>query len=536
MGVLMGRYVNPGNDGFSQIVQSDYVDKTDLVHVFDSTVETMDKLVMVSRPRRFGKSFAAQSLAAFYSCGCDSRGLFQDCAVARHEGWDRHLNAYNVIVLDMTEVIQESGVEDVVGGISRMLLPELRAITSGAGDAAANEGGVLKSAIIDVVRATGRKFVFVIDEWDAPYRLARNNKVAQDTYAEWLRGLFKSNTFTPVAVAGAYMTGILPIKKYNHQSAVSDFQEYTMVDPADYAPYVGFLQEDVELLSERFGMDMADLRRWYDGYALRNKDASFSVYAPYSLMRACKRGRTGTYWPSTETFELLRDYIEMDFDGLQTDLVRAIGGKSVPVDPSHFQNDMTSIESRDDVLTLLIHLGYLTYDEQSGMARVPNEEVRGELARTVRGSRHPKLAEMMRDSVRLLDDIVSMREQEVGEALRRVHNRDCTPLFYNNEQALRAVVKSALVAAIDSYARVEELPGGRGLADIVYLPKHGSQMPALLVELKWNKPVDAAIDQIHKRGYPAPLRDLDVPILLVGVTYDPKTDEHICHIEVDGEG
>lgn len=528
----MGRYVNPGNEGFATIVRSEYVDKTGLVSLFDGSLDSMDKLVLVSRPRRFGKSYSAQSVAAFYSCGCDSRALFEGRAVARRPRWDARLNKLNVVLLDMTEVIQAVGVDDVASGVARMLLPELRQIVADAGDRAAGGGDVLTSALMDVVEATGRKFVFVIDEWDAPYRLARDNKPAQDAYAEWLRALFKGGVFTPFAVAGAYLTGILPIKKYNHQSAVSDFQEYTMVKPGAYAPFVGFTQDEVDVLCGVHGLDAADVGKWYDGYDLYSKEASYSVYVPFSVMRACRMGKTGSYWPSTETYELLREYIEMDFNGLQSELVQAIGGRSLSVDPDGFQNDMTSIECRDDVLTLLVHLGYLSYDLDTGMARVPNDEVRSELARTVARSRHPKLMALVRESTQLLEDLVAMREGEVARGFARVHDRDTSPLFYNNEQALRSVVKSALISAVDEYARIEELPGGKGFADVAYLPKRGSQLPALVVELKWDKPVESAIKQIRDQGYYEPVCGLDVPLLLVGVSYDPKTKGHRCRIDL----
>ena len=529
----MGRYVNPGNEGFVGILQGRYVDKTGLIRVFGSTLNVTDKkLVMVSRPRRFGKSYAAQALAAFYSCGCDSRTLFEGLEVARHEGWDAHLNRLNVVKLDMTEIIELAGSTDVVPTLREVLLAELRDVIPDAGTRHVGKGSPLKDALWDVVKATGSKFVFIIDEWDAPYRLAKADKAAQDAYAEWLRALFKGLTFTPEVVAGAYMTGILPIKKYNHQSAVSDFREYTMVAPVAYAPYVGFTEGEVEGLCEEYGMDLADVKRWYDGYDLRGVGETYSIFAPYSLMRACEAHATGSYWPSTEAYELISVYIEMNFEGLQDDIVRAVGGASVKVDPDGFQNDMVTIRSRDDVLTLLIHLGYLTYDARTRTARVPNDEVRAELARTVGRSRHPRLVELMRESARLLDAIVAMDEDAVAAGFARVHERDTTPLFYNNEQALRAVVKSAMVAAVDDYARIEELPGGKGFADVVYLPARGSLQPAIVVELKWDKPVDAALEQARERRYAEVLDGLDVPVLLVGVTYNPQTKEHYCRIEL----
>ena len=488
----------------------------------------MRKLVLVSRPRRFGKSYAASMLSAYYSAGCDSRHVFEGLAIARDATFERHLNAYNVVNLDMTEVIHAAGVRGAVEEVSRLLLPELRSLAPDAGQSDAGMGNELTSTLFDVARKTGRKFVFVIDEWDAVYRLAKDDQQAQDTYAEWLRALFKGGTFTDTTIQGAYLTGILPLKKHGHQSAVSDFREYTMVRPGDYAPYVGFTQEEVVALCARHDMDLADMRRWYDGYDLPKAGR---LYAPYSVMEACAHGETGSYWVSTEAYESLRPYIEMDFDGLQTDIVRAIGGGSLHVDPDTFQNDMTSIRVKDDVLTLLVHLGYLTYDTTSHTVRVPNAEVRAEMARSVARSSHPKLLELMRTSVQLLDDITNLREDAVAAGFAHVHDRDCSPLFYNNEQSLRSVVKLAYFAYKDNFTQFEELPGGKGYADLVYLPKKDSGMPIFVIELKRNDSAEGAIAQIKNRDYPAQLKDRNEEILLVGINYDAESKEHTCVIE-----
>ncbi len=532
----VGRYVNPGNEGFEQVVRAKYVDKTGLITLFDSTVETSEKLVMVSRPRRFGKSYAAQSIVAFYSVGCDSRALFERLEVSRRDGWDEHLNEYNVLSLDMAEIMQAAEGADAVGAVADAVLPELRELAPGAGSGASGKKSEVAAALWDAVKATGKKFVIVIDEWDAPYRLAQGRRDAQDAYADWLRALFKSNTLTPVVVAGAYMTGILPIKKYAHQSAVSDFDEYTMVDPAQYVPYVGFTDREVQTLCTKYGLDIADVRRWYDGYDLpafnpkAGEPTHQATYAPYSVIRACARRRTGSYWPSTETFEELRHYIDMDFEGLQADVLRLIGGEELRVNPSRFQNDMTSVRDRDDALTLLVHLGYLCYDIGSGKARVPNEEVRGELRNATEASRHPRMAQVMRDSMRLVEDVLAHDEEAVAAAIGRAHDAACAPMHYNGELALRAVVRAALVAAVDEWTVVDELPSGHGYADVAYLPRRDSGRPALLVELKWDAPVRAAVDQVLDRDYPQVLRDLGVPILVMAVTYDAKTKEHSCRI------
>ena len=529
----MGMYVNPGNAGFTGIVSDEYVDKTGLIALVSSVIGTPRKLVCSTRPRRFGKTFAAESLVAYYTCGADSRGLFEGLEISRDPSFEEHLNAYNVVHLDMTAF---RGAADVAEAVKAVLLPELRGLCPSAGKDCPDPSLELVSALADAVSATGRRFVFVIDEWDAPLR-ERRSRASQEDWVYFLRLLFKNATFTADAIAACYMTGILPIVRYGTQSALSDFDEFTILSPGAYAPYVGITETEAEELAERHGMDMAELRRWYDGYELPYVDRGtrerrvVRAYAPYSVMRACARGEVGPYWTSSEAFSSLLTYVDLDFDGLQQSIVQALGGARVPLRTGKFENSIHDVASADDALTLLCHLGYLCYDAETRTARVPNEEVRAELSDAVAQSRHTEVARIVRESQALLETTWDMDEEAVAEAISHAHDDGCAPAFYNNEQALRAVVKSAYIAAADHYATVEELPSGRGLADVVYLPRRGDSAPALVVELKWDRSPEAAVAQVRERDYPAVLRGFGGPILLVGVTYDRKSKRHVCRIE-----
>ncbi|MBR3328420.1 MAG: AAA family ATPase [Atopobiaceae bacterium] len=525
----MGMYINPGNEGFAEIVAEGYVDKTGLIELVNKVISTSRKLVVVTRPRRFGKTFAAKSLVAYYSCGCESRALFDGLQIASEPSFERHLNAYNVVRLDMTAF---SGADDVAGAVTKRLIEDL--VRELPGVQIRTEA--IDLALTDVVEATNRKFVFVIDEWDAPLR-ERRSKASQEGWVYFLRLLFKNMNLTDKVVAAAYMTGILPIVRYGTQSALSDFREYTMLSPDSYAPYVGFTQRDVEELVSGSGIIMDELRRWYDGYELPYYDEDTGehslvrCFAPYSVTEACNRHNVGSYWVSSEAFESLCLYIDMDFDGLQQAIVQAVGGASVRVDTGTFENDMHELASRDDVLTLLCHLGYLVFDSASSTAHIPNEEVRAELRRAVGRSRHAAIARIVRESDALLRATWDMDEDAVAKGIAHAHDGGCAPVFYNDEQSLRAVVKSAYIAAIDRYATIEELPSGRGLADVVFLPKRGDLAPAIVVELKWSRSPGTAMEQIRNRDYGRVLRDWDGPTLLVGITYDPKTKNHVCRIE-----
>jgi hypothetical protein len=275
-------------------------------------------------------------------------------------------------------------------------------------------------------------------------------------------------------------------------------------------------------------VDFEEMKRWYDGYAFRKIK---SVYNPNSVMRAITSGEFASYWTRTETYEALKIYIDMDFDGLKESVVQMLGGMRCHIDTGAFQNDMTSIKSKDDVLTLLVHLGYLAYDMESESVHIPNEEIRREFIRAVKAGKHKELVRLIQNSDQLLEATLDMDGEAVGEIIEEAHNAGCAPIFYNNEQALRSVIRFAYISSVDEFLRVEELPSGRGYADVVYIPKKGSSMPIMVVELKWNKPVESAIDQIKNRNYPQALGDYGSDILLVGVSYDDKTKKHSCRIE-----
>lgn len=524
----MGTYLNPGNEGFQKILQTEYVDKTGLITLINNTVGTMDMLTCISRPRRFGKSYAAKMLSAYYDCSCDSHKLFDGKEIARTKGYLKHMNQYHVLNLDITSFISEAAGKalplfDVPGMILDAVYREL---TESYPEL---EGKSLTDALIGCVEKTGREFVFIIDEWDALIREAKGDGAVQKRYLNLLRGWFKNNSFTPKVVAAAYMTGILPIKKDGSQSAISDFLEYPIFDPGAFAEFTGFTEAEVRALCEGNGMSFGEARSWYDGYDFPGVGA---VYNPYSVMMAMRKKKFGSYWQKTSAAESLLTYINMDFEGLQEIVARLIGGEEIQVRTSRFANDFETFRSRDDVLTLLIHLGYLTWHAEDGTARIPNEEVRTEFEEILEGTgASPRWMELISRSRKLLEDTIGGNEDAVARAIEEIRATQYAPTFYNNEQALRYVVKFAYIAAVDQYLKIEELPSGKGIADVVFLPKQKSMLPALVVELKWNKSSEGAVEQIRENNYPAVLKDYCGKIVIAGINYDEKTKKHSCVIE-----
>lgn len=533
----MGTYLNPGNSGFLRIESNNYVDKTGLIRIINKSIGTMNNLICISRPRRFGKSYAAQMLCAYYDKTCDSHELFDKYHISKDTSYDTHMNKYHVISLDITGFIsnakkKRTSLGEIPEQIDATLLketqkmfPELKGITD------------LNECLLELVRKTGTKIIFVIDEWDSIIREAKDDEETQERYLNLLRGWFKNNNFTPKVVAAAYITGILPIKKDGSQSAISDFIEYSVLEPGDFADFVGFTEEEVKMLCEDSNQRFEEMKLWYDGYTFGDRH---SIYNPYSVMHAISSGKFRSYWKKTSAAETLMTYIDMDQDDLQDTIARLIAGESVVVDTDSFQNDVESFTCKDDVLTLLTHLGYLTYEEEPdsydddtvvGLVRIPNEEVRSEFDKILRKAKHTSLIDLVKKSDRLLQDTLEGKNEAVAKAIADVHDSEYAPTYYSNEQSLRYVVKMAYISCVDQYAKVEEMPTGHGIADVVFMPKRRSTLPAMIVELKWNKDAEGAIKQIKDRDYPKVLTNYGGDIVLVGINYDEDEKEHTCIIE-----
>lgn len=520
----MGNYLNPGNSGFREIRNGTYIDKSGLIQLMNTRINTTEKLICISRPRRFGKSFAAKMLCAYYDKTCDSSQLFDDLEIAKTDSYEIYRNQYDVIYLDMTNIIgkteSKNMLEFIQNGVTEELLRSYPAL---------RKGNAFDETLLNAVELTGNKFVAIIDEWDAPIR---EMPEIQKEYLHFLRMLFKESGTTNKIFAAAYMTGILPIKKDGSQSAISDFEEFTMVKPRKFGEYVGFTEAEVIKLCKEYKVDFAKMKQWYDGYSYASAK---SIYNPNSVMKALRNGDFDSYWTQSSAADGLMEYISLDYDGLSKTIAELIGGIDVEVNTNGFSNDLVTFHDRDDVLTLLIHLGYLAYKEDTESVYIPNEEIKREFTKTIRAVKHTETIRRVRESDQLIYDTIHGNAEAVAAQIEKIHREETALLFYNNEQALRSVIKLAYFSYKDYYLKFEELPGGNGYADIVYFPKKNSTLPALVIEIKWKKTAEGAIEQIKERKYPDILHEFGGEILLVGINYEKNAPagkrKHTCVIE-----
>ena len=377
----MGSYLNPGSERFRTSLRSQiYVDKSMLIAEINKLVRTEQKYVCVSRPRRFGKSMAADMLLAYYSAGEDTATLFNNLKISKAKSYREHLNQYDVLKINIQEFLSSThDVDSLLTVLQKRILSELKLAYPEI-----VEENNLVWAMMDIFAQTKRPFVILIDEWDCLFREYAHNTEAQKKYLDFLRMWLKDQNY----VALAFMTGVLPIKKFVSQAGLNMFSEYTMTNPRELAPYFGFTKEEVMELCAQHNMSFADIKSWYNGYefvAVKPNASKiiYSIHNPKSIVDAMISHVYDLYWNHTEFQEELKDYIQLNIDGLKDAVIKLLDGNRIEIETGTFANDMTTFSCKDDVLTLLVHLGYLAYRFEDKTVKIPNKEIAMEFINTV---------------------------------------------------------------------------------------------------------------------------------------------------------
>lgn len=517
----MGILLNPMNTGFYNSVFHSriYVDKTELIKFTNENLFGNDRNICVSRPRRFGKSMAVDMLVAYYSKGCNSFELFSKLKIAGEKSFEEHLNKYNVIHINMLDMLTEyENIRTMVNMLKKRILWELK---KEYGEVDCFDPTNLVDVLETIFQDKKQYFVFIIDEWDCIFR----RKEAESEikyYLDFLRNFLKDKSYSALC----YMTGILPIKKYGEHSALNMFREFSMTNQRNLAQFTGFTEDEVKVLCEKYNIDFTETKKWYDGYQING----YSIYNPRSVVELMTSKVFDNYWTSTETYEALKVYIEMNYDGLKSKITQMIAGEHIIVNTRKFQNDMTTFNSADDVLTLLIHLGYLTYDFQTKTTWIPNNEVQDEFINSIEDGGWEEVINSIRQSDDLLEATLDMNVEKVADLISQSHMDNSSILQYNDENSLACVLSIAYYSARNKYIMNRELPTGKGFADLVYIPRKNINLPALVIELKYNQSAETAIQQIKNKNYTEKIKEYSGEILLVGINYD-KDKNHTCVIE-----
>ena len=521
----MGIYFNPGNRSFVQARNSMiYVDKTRLLEFLNKRLYTEDKCIALSHARRFGKSHAAGMIDAYYSRGCDSTELFEDTRLAAAADYKKHMNKYNVIHLDVAS-FWDSYKDNIVEKIVEYVYKDFRVVF---GDELNYEDSFGYN-LMQIYQKTGIPFVIIIDEWDCIIRNSGDEELVHK-YLQFLHSLFKSEE-SKSFLALAYITGILPIKKIRDESALNNFREYTMLDSYPITEFYGFTEDEVKALCEKYGMDFESAKAWYNGYLIDG----IHMYNPNSVSMAIDRHRFDSYWKITSSFASINTFITMNYEGLKDDVMAMLSGGKVYVNTDTFQNDLSTVSSKDEAITALIHLGYLGYDREEYSAYIPNYEVKKAYQAALCTGSWSEIAKSIGKCDELLRATINGDAEKVAELVELAHDTYTSVLKYNDENSLSCVLTMAYFTAPAFYNIIREMPAGKGFADFVFIPRaNAGSRPAMVVELKYNKSADTAINLIKENRYHGALSGYSDRILLVGINYDADgkdAKKHTCVIE-----
>ena len=521
----MGEYFNRNNGSFTEDKNSKiYVDKTGLLGFLNERLRTNDKCIAVSHARRFGKSHAAGKINAYYSLGSDSAKLFEGTKIASDPDFKKHLNKYNVIHVDISS-IWDFHKEDIVETIQERICKDFQKVYGESLDYKRD----LYLLIQEIYSITEIPFIVIIDEWDCVIRNSTDKELVHK-YLQFLHSLFKSEESKSFLALG-YITGILPIKKIKDESALNNFEEFTMLKSRMLTEFYGFTENEVKVLCEKYDMDFESTRAWYDGYLIDGKH----MYNPNSVVQAMKNQEFDSYWRNTSSFESINTFITMNYAGLKDDVLTMLSGGKVRVNTNTFQNDLSTIASKNEALTALIHLGYLGYDADRKSAFIPNYEVATAFELALETGEWTEIATAISTCDDLLMATIDSDAEKVAELIELAHDTYTSVLKYNDENSLSCVLTMAYFTAPAYYNIVREMPAGKGFADFVFIPRaNAGHRPAMIVELKYNKSADTAIRQIKENRYQGALSGYQDKILLVGINYDAEGKEkkhHTCVIE-----
>jgi hypothetical protein len=589
----MGNTLNPNKKNFFiNLVQAkDFrvlVDKTDFIAETNERFDLDGNLLALARPRRFGKTVTAHMLLAYYSKAYAGQHLFDGLKITGNGSYAKHLNKYDVIYIDMNTIrdeyiaytededLQVKGVTTFVDYFKYTIIEDLKENEDYArviGKSRKVGKKNLTAALQAVCEYTKERFILIMDEWDLIYRDYRNDTKLQKSFIDLLTSLFKSDGGLG-CFALAYLTGILPIKKYNSQSALNTFDEYNMLAPGEFACYFGFTENEVAEIvkSAKCRISLQELKEWYEGYKIKGID----IYNPNSVVNAVRRNECISYWSGTSSNEEVIRLINMDFDGIKEDMLHLIEGEEIVFNCGRFQNDMVSIKSKDDVFCLLVCLGYLgcknpndnnsdteksedenneadkqdktEKTEQNGqseqsaaalrknrrIAYVPNAEIKSALLDIVKEQDWYERMETIKRSEQLLKAIRDLDGNETARLIQEVHNSPAVSIYdYNTESALTYCVITGLMwSTLDDYDYHREDQAGKGKVDLVYEPTVKGRDPLILIEFKYGKSAEEALKQIKKQEYfRRYTKKYTKNIILAGINYDPKSKDHQCLIE-----
>lgn len=516
----MNLYLNTDTalENYKQLIRSEYfIDKSSIIEKINKVIETSDKYICITKPRRFGKSSIINMLGAYYTKEYNSKDIFDNLNISKSDSYMDGLNKYNVINISFSEIPENMKCyEDYISNIKNNLKEDL--LNTFSSVLTKNED------LYKLLDKSGEKFIFIIDEWDYIFShdLFEEN---QKEFLEFIRNLLKDKPY----VALAYMTGVLPIKKYSEGSALNMFDEYTMLNDSVYDNYFGFTEGEVKKLCNKQNViSFEEISEWYNGYF---NDKGEKIYNPRSVVKALQNGKCRSYWTLTGKLDEVLFYLKYNISDVRNDAIKMVNNMPVRIKiRREYSAGQGAPRNREEIFSAMIVYGFLSYHK--GILRIPNKELMEEFQCALEDESFGYVAELVRNSEDILYATLDKDEDAVVEKLHDIHNSEIPILKYNDENSLSCVITLAYLAARDDYRIEREEKSGKGYADFMFHPRVKGDT-ASIIELKADDTVDNAINQIREKEYFKKFinENKNSKVLLVAICYNSKIKEHQCKIE-----
>ncbi|MDU1230488.1 MAG: AAA family ATPase [Clostridium sp.] len=515
----MAIYLNSDKpfNNYKKLLNTKYfVDKSLIIEKINEVIDTADGYICITRPRRFGKSSVADMLGAYYSKAVDSKGIFDNLKISSCDSYKENLNKYNVIYISFNRLSDRGNtyddyIERIKTNIRRDIVEKYPHIDVDK-----------YFSISDMLESLNDKFIFILDEWD--YIFSNNlYEENQNDYLEFLRDILKDQSY----VSLAYMTGVLPIKKYSSGSALNMFDEFTFLKDRKYGEYFGFTEKEVIKLCEKNGeLDFEELERWYNGYLTVK---GIQIYNPRSVVKALQNSYCESYWTNTGAMDEVAEYLKYNTLEIREDVIEMVSGNEIDIHiDEEFRAGQKAPKTKEEIYSAMIILGFLAYHD--GYLKIPNQELMKEFEKALKDEEFGEVSEIINNSRKLLKYTVNRDEEAVVKLVHDIHNSEIPILQYNDENSLACVITLAYLSARDIYRIEREEKTGKGYADFSFHPRRKSDT-ALIIELKKNETAQKAIQQIKDKEYVQKFKKEYNNILAVAICYDFNNKEHTCKIE-----
>jgi len=517
----MSIYLNTNKplENYKRLLNTDYfVDKSNIIGKTNKIINTANCYICITRPRRFGKSSVAHMLGGYYSKAVDSKEIFDRLNISKFDCYEEDLNKYNVINISFNKIPEIGKSFDAyMDMIKTSLINDIK-------EAFPQIESKKYFTISDMLSDTGEKFIFIFDEWD--YIFTNNLFVEnQNDFLEFLRNLLKDQPY----VALAYMTGVLPIKKYSSGSALNMFDEFTFLKDRIFGEYFGFTEEEVvDLCNKNRKMQFKNLESWYNGYLTAK---GIKVYNPRSVVKALQNNYCESYWTNTGAMDEVAEYLKYNVLEIRDEVIEMVSGQEIDIIiDEEFRAGQRSPRTKEEIYSAMIVLGFLAYYD--GYLKIPNKELMKEFEKALKDESFGYISEIIDNSKRMLKSTVNGDAKNVESILHDIHNSEIPILQYNDENSLSCVLTLAYLSARDTYRVEREEKSGKGYADFTFHPRRKNDI-AFIVELKKDETPEVAINQIRKKEYVEKFRkeNEDRNVLAVAICYDSKEKEHKCKIE-----